>query len=457
MKKSINLSGLILLTAVCIFASAATVYANEQIVMKTAGDYVSFNITRNCVERIDWGDGTTATLYDSDYSNNEINSFTHKYSDKRSRTIVITAKASIYTFVCINGDLTSLDVSKCLHLGYLTCRKNQLTSLDIDKCTELEDLDCAENQLTQLDINACPKLRSLSCYNNSLTYLDLSKAAALKTFNCDKTRISSIDLRKLPALTGLSCSGTPISELHIEHCPLLKYLYCSGTRLQQLDCNACPQLEKLDCSRIPIHYLYVDKCTELKELNCSETELYSLDVRGNTKLYKLIVFKCKMLQELRYDRDRIISAGNGYGVVNDSDCPLLPKPNPQGTISINMRNANNGNTIVIINDFDNKGFYIDAENFEGKDWQFVKIGATKGLGHMYRPIGYYIQTYKPKWSDRVSVTPGYGYIARCRYGAWHGYLIIYVVREIISAEDGKSVIGAEIDYVENGKYPVRVQ
>lgn len=97
---------------------------------------------------------------------------------------------------------------------------------------------------------------------------------------------------------------------------------------------------------------------------------------------------------------------------------------PEGTISLSMRNADNGETYL-----DN--IYISKENFRGA--YFASVGAVKGLGNVY-----IIPT--TGWAEQMSVIAGNGYVAYSN----NQFYRIYVVSDIVATTGG--VIGADIKY-----------
>ena len=99
---------------------------------------------------------------------------------------------------------------------------------------------------------------------------------------------------------------------------------------------------------------------------------------------------------------------------------------PEGTISLSMRNADNGKTKL-------DDIYIKNENFVGAS--FVSVGAVKGLGNVST-----IPT--AGWADQVSVIAGNGYVAYSN----DQFYRIYVVGDIVATTGG--IIGADIKYQE---------
>lgn len=117
----------------------------------------------------------------------------------------------------------------------------------------------------------------------------------------------------------------------------------------------------------------------------------------------------------------VIPTNNG-NVTN----PDTEVPDPEGTITLSMRNANNGTTYI-----DNSIYINRSDNFTG--CKIVSLGAMKGLGNI-------AQIPKTGWSDQVAVVPGTGYVAYAN----NKYYCLYVVEEITNTSGG--VIGALVKY-----------
>lgn len=117
---------------------------------------------------------------------------------------------------------------------------------------------------------------------------------------------------------------------------------------------------------------------------------------------------------------------------SDADDPDSPNsnisvPDPEGTVTVSLRNANSGKTYL-----DDYSIYIDkADNFTG-GW-FVSLGKVKGLGNVTRiPAS--------GWSSTIAVVPGEGYVA---YSGGN-FFRIYVVRYTTNVAN--EIIGAEIKF-----------
>lgn len=104
--------------------------------------------------------------------------------------------------------------------------------------------------------------------------------------------------------------------------------------------------------------------------------------------------------------------------------PTVQVPDPEGTITLSMRN-DRGTYL------DN--FYIDdADNFSGG--YFVSLGEMKGLGNVTR-------IPKHGWSSKTAVVPGTGYVAYNSYGRFYRLFVTsYTVNTM------NEIIGADVKY-----------
>lgn len=116
---------------------------------------------------------------------------------------------------------------------------------------------------------------------------------------------------------------------------------------------------------------------------------------------------------------------------------------PEGTISVGMRNYNNGFSYLYIFGTSNDDYYVyinRADNFETWDhyMEIADVGKVKGLGAIKNiPAS--------GWTDEVSVIPGHGYVTRAINGPYKGqYARIYVERYMTTT--GDLIIGADVKY-----------
>ena len=135
--------------------------------------------------------------------------------------------------------------------------------------------------------------------------------------------------------------------------------------------------------------------------------------------------------------------GGNNGDNNNGDNPNTPVADPEGTITMLVRNASNGSTKVPL---DNSGFGIDGGNnfisrssgYDYAEWRFASVGEVKGLGNV------------PKipdsgWSTTLAVIPGNGYVGVC-YGRGRIIFARIYVEEWTLAAGSNGIIGAKIKY-----------
>lgn len=111
----------------------------------------------------------------------------------------------------------------------------------------------------------------------------------------------------------------------------------------------------------------------------------------------------------------------------DPNDPNAQLPDPSGTITLSMRNANSGTTYLA-----DSNIYIDkADNFTGAT--FVSLGPVRGLGNV---------NYIPKtgWVSKIAVVPGEGYVAYSNGTFYRIYVTGY------TTNIANEIIGAEVKY-----------
>lgn len=110
--------------------------------------------------------------------------------------------------------------------------------------------------------------------------------------------------------------------------------------------------------------------------------------------------------------------------------PDTPVPDPTGSISLSMRDYDNGHTYL-------DDIYISKENFTSYHdcVKFASIGTVNGLGNI-------VGIPSAGWTDRISVKPGEGYVA---YDTSRDKYYRLFVEDYIIATNG-GIIGADIKY-----------
>ena len=258
---------------------------------------------------------------------------------------------SLTIFRIVSSNLTSLDLSKNVHLTTVDCSDNQLTSLDLSKNVHLTTVDCSDNQLTSLILPKTTSLQSITCYSNKfpLEGMDvlidglpmvsggqLKVASLLKEVNACTTEhvarakakgwavynssgedykgkkiIAQISEEIFPddafrtylsnnkdydkdgylteeETTFIDIWNKNIKSLEgIEKFTTMESLYCDNNQLTSLDLSKNTVLTSLGCSNNQLTSLDLSKNTVLTSLGCSNNQLTSLDLSKNTKLTNL--------------------------------------------------------------------------------------------------------------------------------------------------------------------------
>ena len=223
-----------------------------------------------------------------DISNNTALTYLNCYNNQLT-SLDVSNNTALTLLICSNNQLTALDASNNTALTYLSCHNNQLTNLNISNNTALTGLECDNNQLTELDVRNSVALTELFCYNNQLTSLDVRSSTELTSLYCHNNQLTELNVRNNIALTNLYCYNNQLTELDIRNSTALTYLYCYNNQLTSLVSNNTA-LTLLSCSDNQLTELDVKNNTALTELYCYNNQLTSLDVRNNTALTSLYCY-----------------------------------------------------------------------------------------------------------------------------------------------------------------------
>ena len=195
---------------------------------------------------------------------------------------------------CCTCQLSNLDVSGCTYLATLACYGNNLETLDVKDCKNLKKLECFSNKLTSLDVSGCMNLQKLDCDNNQLTGLDVSDCTALAELTCGSNQLTALDLSQCTMLTELYCNSNQLQSLDVSGCSVLKELFCGNNPMPNLDLSKSATLLVLSCGNGQMTSLDLSGCTALEELSVRESQLTSLDVSGHTALKFIYAMKNKL-------------------------------------------------------------------------------------------------------------------------------------------------------------------
>lgn len=135
--------------------------------------------------------------FDDSVTTANINSVSSVYLDNEgiSDLTGIEGFSSLTFLVCINNNLTSLDLSSNQLLNHLSCHSNNLSSLNVSSNSNLSVLYCALNQLTTLDLSQNFNLTQFDCSFNNITQLDLSQNNNLVSLGCRDNELTCLNIK----------------------------------------------------------------------------------------------------------------------------------------------------------------------------------------------------------------------------------------------------------------------
>jgi Leucine-rich repeat (LRR) protein len=181
--------------------------------------------------------GIDSGVADGKVQTNSINKLTSLNVSSSSITDLtgIQDFVALNTLLCLDNQLTTLNVSKNTALSDLRCYSNALTSLDVSTNLSLTHLECDSNRLTALDISANLSLNHLECQGNSLTTLDVSKNVALTRLTCNSNQLTALDISKNVALIRLECGSNQLTALDVSKNVALTVFNCNTNKLLSLN------------------------------------------------------------------------------------------------------------------------------------------------------------------------------------------------------------------------------
>ncbi|WP_395065520.1 T9SS type A sorting domain-containing protein [Flavobacterium sp.] len=183
--------------------------------------------------------------------------------------------------ICVQNNITSINVSQLVNLEYLFCGQNNLTNLDVSQLINLKLLSCSYNNLSTIDVSQLANLESLGCNNNQLTHLDISNLSNLKNAYFVNNQINTFDFENTPMLEKVFCKNNQLTSLDFSNNPLFNELDCMnnpnltsinisngttqlfGPQTAYNECwTGCPNLSRIcaDSSELLALENYLDSC-----------------------------------------------------------------------------------------------------------------------------------------------------------------------------------------------------
>lgn len=134
------------------------------------------------------------------------------------------------------------------------------------------------------------------------------------------------------------------------------------------------------------------------------------------------------------------------GCTEEGNDPIDPNkpgaivPDPQGTISVSLRNHANGHTSIYPEGCYGEGFSVASDgNFScSQGCEFASVGKVNGLGNV-------VEIPTTGWTKVLYASPGNGYVAAMVGSTGVGYVRMFVTNYMTSASNG-GVIGIYLNY-----------
>lgn len=100
--------------------------------------------------------------------------------DNAFKNLDLQNNTGLIDLYCHGNQLTELDISGCYQLQNLDCSDNRLVTLDVKDNLFLESLRCSINRISSLDVKMCEKMTNLDyAFNGDITTLDISRCKQL--------------------------------------------------------------------------------------------------------------------------------------------------------------------------------------------------------------------------------------------------------------------------------------
>ena len=224
------------------------------------------------------------------------------------------------TLNCSGNALTNLNLDYLTALESLDCSNNAFVSLGLTACTALQSANLSFNNfqtvyvtglsnLSTLLLTDCPNLQYLTCYNNALNMLNVARCPLLESINCrnncftdlyftDLSKLFNLNVSNNPYLKTLNCSNSAVRGLNIEHCDALESINLSNNpgpaelelihfqNLRSLNLLSATNLTRLAINDAPqLTSLNISGCTGMQILSVKYTGLPQLTANNLSELY----------------------------------------------------------------------------------------------------------------------------------------------------------------------------
>ena len=209
--------------------------------------------------------------------------------DNNISSLDVSKNVHLHGIWCSGNPISSIDLSHNPELEWIYCYDCNLTALDVTHNPDMSFIECNTNPITSLDLTKCPKMEHLTCGSCDLASLDLSNCPNLAHLDIYRNpRLRTLDVSKCPKMKRLDIWDNPyLGSIDISHNPGLQYYNCANNNVKTLDVSHNPELNKLICSYNDLTSLDLSNNPKLSCLYCEDNSLKSLDLSHNPRLYYL--------------------------------------------------------------------------------------------------------------------------------------------------------------------------
>lgn len=282
-----------------------------------------------------------------------------------------------FTSVDLNGD-GQIQVSEAQAVTFLNLERANISSLEgIQSFSNLQTLWCSNNQISTIDLSNCLLLTYLSCDMNNITNLDVHNHVNLGFLSLSDNPITSLNLEGCTALYGLELNRVPVENLKLIDLPNLRnFLFSISVLKGTLTISGCHALTYIggwtsgpfdltdvtitNCTAVTDIYLrYNARESILHVRNCPNLE--SLDMRG-FKMTDFEIVDCPKLSNIDFHDNLLTTA-------DFSNIPMLDALDLFGNplVFLNIKNGSNERTFS----FDSNALqFVCADETQVNDSQF---------------------------------------------------------------------------------------
>jgi Leucine-rich repeat (LRR) protein len=276
--------------------------SNNMIAMNLSYNYFKIDANNDGEIQVSEANQVSALALDNSGISNMagINAFPNIFSlicsNNQITTLDLSNNTNIYYLYCDNNQLTNLNITGLTNLTWLYCQYNNLSALNMTPTSSLQKLNCYNNQISSLVLNGLPNLTELNCRNNSLSAINVNNLNNLQLLNVSNNSISTLSLTNLINLRELSFESNLITAIDLTNLNLLNALNCANNQIATLNLNNQSALTTLNCSNNLLTSLNFSTTPNLTVLICSNNNLGTINISNLSLLQNVTAFGCSLTQ-----------------------------------------------------------------------------------------------------------------------------------------------------------------